>query len=166
MALAACAQPARVDNMQASSFLTPSQMQATPLHKNVVVKPVTGGQETNAMWVSKVSSADFQAALERSLQSAGLSAAPASNAPYALTVNLEELDQPIAGISMTVKAVVQYELKNTADGKLVYQRRIESPYTAAFSDSYMAVERLRLANEGAARENIRMLIEDLYKVKP
>jgi hypothetical protein len=37
-------------------------------------------------------------------------------------------------------------------------------YTAKFSDAFIALERLKLANEGAGRENITELIDRLYKL--
>lgn len=42
-----------------------------PLRNKLAIKDVTGGTETNPMWVSKVSSSDFEKALEASLKSAG-----------------------------------------------------------------------------------------------
>jgi hypothetical protein len=35
---------------------------------------------------------------------------------------------------------------------------VVTPYTANFGDALVAVERLRLANEGAMRENIKEII--------
>jgi hypothetical protein len=38
---------------------------------------------------------------------------------------------------------------------------INSEYTAKTSEAFAAVERLRLANEGAARENIRQAVTEM-----
>ena len=40
----------------------------------------------------------------------------------------------------------------------------KATYTAEFSDAFLAMERLKLANEGASRENITELIERLYQL--
>nr|WP_067294121.1 hypothetical protein [Marinobacterium profundum] len=40
---------------------------------------------------------------------------------------------------------------------------IDEPYTAAFGDTFVAVERLRLVNEGVIRMNITQLIEDCWR---
>jgi hypothetical protein len=37
-------------------------------------------------------------------------------------------------------------------------------YTAQFSDAFLALERLKLANEGAGRENITEIIDRLYQL--
>ena len=62
---------------------------------------------------------------------------------------------------MTVSSKVHYTLVDTRDNKTVYEKTIDTPYTAAFTDALMGVTRLRLANEGAIRKNIEALIRDL-----
>ncbi|HEX2981343.1 MAG TPA: hypothetical protein VHO48_13835, partial [Anaerolineaceae bacterium] len=47
----------------------------------------------------------------------------------------------------------------------VYKGTIAPAYTAKFLDSLVGSERLRLATEGAARENIASLIDDLFALK-
>ncbi|HEY7907177.1 MAG TPA: hypothetical protein VIC53_09710 [Wenzhouxiangella sp.] len=49
---------------------------------------------------------------------------------------------------------------------MVYERLIERAHTTKFSEAFMGVERLKLANEGAIRVNIESLISDLYKITP
>jgi len=78
---------------------------------------------------------------------------------------MQSLDQPFFGASLTVTATVKYTLIDRASGKAVYERVLATPYTAAFSDAFMAMERLKLANEGAMRANISRLIEDLIALK-
>ena len=46
-----------------------------------------------------------------------------------------------------------------------FNETLSTPYTAKFGDSIIAVERLKLATEGAARANITKLIEKLYELK-
>ena len=66
---------------------------------------------------------------------------------------------------MTVTASINYVLTERASGKTVYTKTITLPYTAKFSDAFAGYERLRLANEGAARENIKQLIDELIALK-
>ena len=47
----------------------------------------------------------------------------------------------------------------------ILKETIIASYTAGFSDSVVAVKRLRLANEGSARENIHELLKALSKLK-
>jgi hypothetical protein len=62
---------------------------------------------------------------------------------------------------MTVKMEVSYTLKDMQSGAAVWTKDIESEYTAKASAAFAGVERLRLANEGAARENIRQAVTEL-----
>jgi hypothetical protein len=68
------------------------------------------------------------------------------------------VDQPLLGFSMTVKMEVSYALVDTQSGKTLWSKSIESEYTAKASEAFAGVKRLRLANEGAARENIQQAI--------
>lgn len=163
LVLGGCASPAMTENMQVLGTL---EQRTTPsvLREQIVVKDVTGGQETNPMWTSEVSSSSFHRALESSLQNVGL-LAPIQSGQYQLVAHLEELDQPLMGLDLKVTANVRYTLVETASGKSVYERSISLPYTATVGDAFAAVKRLRLANEGAIRVNIEALINDLLALQ-
>lgn len=159
--LTGCAAPARIDQMTANS--TPQQRVAqTPLRVNVAVRDVTGGKETNPMWVSNVGNSEFEQALESSLRDAGLLANGKQSGKYTLVAHLERIDQPMAGLDMTVTVTVLYSVVERASGKEVLNRRIAMPYTATFGAAFAGAERLRIANEGAVRTNITKLIEELF----
>lgn len=162
--LSGCATPARVDQMTVSG--QPEQrIAATPLRGNVAVRDVTGGRETNPMWMSNVSSDEFSQAIEGSMRIVGLLAPNRQAARYMLTAHLVSLDQPFIGLDMTVTASVRYSVVESAAGKEIFQKTITAPYTAKFSDAFAGVERLKLANEGAIRTNITQLIDDLFRLK-
>ncbi|TVQ27201.1 MAG: hypothetical protein EA370_18075 [Wenzhouxiangella sp.] len=131
------------------------------LQTAITVEQVTGGRDTNPMWTSQVDSTSFRVALERSLDSAGLLASGRLNG-YWLSAELLRLDQPMIGASLTVTASVRYRLVDMDTGARIYERVIERPYTAQFSDAFIGTERLKLANEGAIRVNIELLIDDLF----
>ena len=63
------------------------------------------------------------------------------------------MDQPSFGLAFTVKMEAAWSLKK-ADGTVVMQESIKSEGTASMSDAFAGVERLRMANEAAARNNI------------
>ncbi|MCU0969039.1 MAG: hypothetical protein MUF03_09510 [Rubrivivax sp.] len=165
--LAGCATPARIERMQVDTAL-PARVAAesSALKGAVAVKEVTGGQETNPMWVSKVSSSDFERALEASLAGAGLLSNNRQGSPYTLTAHLMKLEQPLLGFDMTVTAVVEYTLVERATGKSAYAKTLTTPYTATLGAALLGMERLKLANEGAIRANIQRLIDDLTQFKP
>lgn len=162
--LAGCAQPAQVMNMVPT--LAPNVMrgQPSPLTNKVVVAEVVGGKTTNPMWTSEVGDAEFRAALEQSLKSAGLLAPAGSQGTYALRAQLNEVKQPMVGLSMEVTAAVNYQLKSPGNAEIL-NKTLTTPYTAAFGDSLLGVTRLRLANEGAIRANIEALLKELARVR-
>ncbi|QXQ04834.1 hypothetical protein KX816_11015 [Sphingosinicellaceae bacterium] len=130
----------------------------SPLHRSVFLKDVTGGG-TSKKWDQGLSGEAFGEALRQSL--AVHLMLGTGNAQYQLTAELVQLKQPMAGISMTVTARVHYTLTPSAGGAPVFDRLIETPYTAAFSDAFVGMKRLSLANEGAVRANIQALIDAL-----
>ena len=123
---------------------------------------VTGGEETNPLWVSKVGNSQFREALENSLGNGRLRAADPAAARYLISAKLDRLSQPLAGLDMSVSATVHYTVTERATKQTVYAQSITSTYTAKFGDSLLGVERLKLANEGAMRENIKEFIKRIY----
>lgn len=165
--LAACAAPARIGEMTATSLPSDVLAQATssPLHRAVAVGSVTGGKETNPMWVSQVGNVEFRQALAQSLNTAGLLSFK-EPAPYTVNATLKRLDQPVIGFDLTVTTHVEYVIERTDTRSPVFRTDVIVPYTASFGSSLLAVERLRLANEGAIRVNMeRFLSEAVRGVK-
>ena len=162
--LAGCATPARVDQMTAA----PTSMVAVPdaLRQNVAIKDVTGGQDTNPLWTSQVSSAEFERALEASLRAANILQPNRHAGRFTLSAQLSKLEQPIIGLNMTVTASVLYQLVERTTAKTIWEKVITTPYTASFGDALLGVERLKLANEGAVRANILELINQLALLRP
>ena len=143
LVLSGCAAPARIDQMAVSG--NPAQRIAqTPLRNNLAIKDVTGGNETNPMWKSNVSSSDFEKALESSLQATGLLAQRQSG-KYLLTAHMERLDQPFIGLDMTVTASVKYIVSERATGKEVF------------------LLQLTLVN---GEEKLEELVKELYGIGP
>ena len=149
--VAGCAQPARQTAMVAPVSSQTILADDSPLRQNVVVDKVTGGKKTDPLWTSQVSSEDFQEALKLSLKQHTILGEAGS--PMAVEANLLKLDQPLAGFDLTVTSTVRYVVRTTDDAT-PFDQTIVSPYTANFSSSALAYERLRLANEGAIRKSI------------
>ena len=106
----------------------------------------------NPLWISEVGNAEFREALLASLQNAGL--ASVDTGRFELTAILLDLGQPLMGFNLTVTSTVDYQLDDRLTGISVFEEVVTASYTAAFGDSLLAVERLRLANEGSIRANI------------
>ena len=158
--LAACSSGARDAAMTVP--VAPNQIisDTSPLKNAITVGDVTGGSETNPILASKVSNGSFKSALESSLTLSVLKGGP--DAPYKLNANLVSLDQPTMGFNMTVTSVVKYTLLAKDKPAPVMEETVVTPYTANFSDAFVGVERLRLANEGSMRENIREIISRIF----
>ena len=152
LGLAACAAPSRPDHMAVAFGEGEVPFDGSPLRGEVEIEEVGGGQETNPLWTSEVGNAEFREALLMSLQNAGLAAV--GDGRFELTAILIDLGQPLFGASLTVTSTVDYEIEDQLTGETVFEEVITTPYTAAFGDSLLAVERLRLANEGSIRANI------------
>ncbi|NCA02774.1 MAG: hypothetical protein EBS87_11555 [Sphingomonadaceae bacterium] len=163
-ALAGCATPARIEEMSIHSSRL--QSQHAPLRNAIAVTEVTGGRETNAMWTSQVSSEAFRRALEMSLRNTGLSDPLVSANKYHLTADILQVNQPLIGIDITVTANIRYSLIEASTRKEIFSKIISANYTAKFSDAFAGAERLRLANEGAAKANIQMLTDELLRLRP
>lgn len=156
--VSACAQPARtgamVVNVTDATVISPGN----PLKTAVALNSVAGGEETSPLWTSEVSDTDFRKALELTLKQHTILGD--QNAPLKLRATLLNLDQPIGGFSMTVNSSVRYEIKAAA-GETVFDETVSVSGTATFSDTGLGVERLRIANERAMKNNIQGFVRKL-----
>ena len=115
------------------------------------------------MLASQVGNAELREALIASLRSHGLLSDAPAGAKYLVAANLQRLDQPMFGFNMTVTSSVHYTVNRASDNSPFFVRTIEAPYTAAVGDAFYGVERLKLANEGAIRENISRFLQELSR---
>jgi len=65
---------------------------------------------------------------------------------------------------MTVTTKVTYEVIHRDSRERVFREQIIASHTATIGEQFYGVERLRLANEGSAEENITMFIERLLEL--
>jgi len=163
-ALGACASSA-----DSGAMTVTAQTSARPfppaLQHAMCVRNVTGGEETNPLWASKVDDNGFRTALSGTLDAAGLSAASSSSCTYPVDANLLGLSQPVLGIDMTVTSHVNYKVYD-ASGQPFLLATIDAPYTAKMSDSLIGVKRLKIANEGSIRVSIEQFLDKLRDTAP
>lgn len=133
---------------------------APSYRQSVTVAPVGGGRGVSPLWTAGIDTAQFQAALARTLQEAGL--AGGGSGRFRLDATLMKLERPFAGYGMTVEAVVAYRLTDTATGAVVYDAALATPATATMDDAIDNNTRLVIANERAVQANLRRLVEVLY----
>ncbi len=154
--LSACAGASRPELMSIAPDENNSIQISKKYHNAVSIEDVTGGKETNALLMSKVSSEAFQKALENSLAAYGLLN---ENGSYVLHAELLALEQPVMGFSFTVDSVVDYTLKK--NNSVVFKETIKASGKATMGDSPLGVERLRIANEYSIQNNIKAFLEKL-----
>jgi hypothetical protein len=77
--------------------------------------------------------------------------------PYVLDIRIVKVEAPSFSYKMTVDMNVVWELSRTDDGSQILHEKIQSTYTGgAFEGGLIGANRVRVAAEGAARENIRL----------
>ena len=115
-----------------------------------------GGSETGAMDSSNISNEDFKAAIEKSIVQSNLfkSIIQGKGGDYELTVTVSQLSKPIFGASFTVNMEAGWSLTKASDKSVAMRKLIKSSHTATMGEAFAAVTRLRLAVEGAGRNNI------------
>jgi hypothetical protein len=136
--------------------MTVSGFDSANKHPQTVSVSTGGGQDTSAMGKSQIADADFAKAISDSISNAKTfsQVIQGKGADYLLNVTIFNMDQPSFGLSFTVKMEAGWTLRKADTGAVVWQESIKSEHTATTSDAFAGVERLRLANEGAAKDNI------------
>lgn len=155
MGLAACASPARPEAMALAAGAVVPATASDVGYRAVRVAAVQGGGETNPMWMSNVSNAEFKAALETSLQATNYFNA---HGPLTVTASMIDLQRPLAGLDMSTTIQVRYSVTD-ASGRVVFDDTVSATGTARMGDAFIGTERLRMANEAAVRENIKAFID-------
>jgi ABC-type uncharacterized transport system auxiliary subunit len=134
-------------------------------HPQTTSVVVAGGSETSAVGKSQISNEALQQAIVQSIEKNKTfsSVVKGATGDYQLAVTVVSVEQPSFGFSFTVKIETAWSLKK-ADGTVVMQESIKSEGTAGATEAFVGVERLRLANEYAARANIAAGLEKIGKL--
>ncbi|EED26927.1 conserved hypothetical protein [Vibrio sp. 16] len=156
-----CALPAQVKNMKVDGAV--NHQYDENLTNSVTIDKVSGGKWTNPLLQSEIGSDDFSTALKSSLQSQQL-LAETENSVYALSADIVEVDQPLAGLDMTVTSSIQYRLIEKSSGKVLFNELITAAFTASTDDAFDGMQRLKIANEGSAKANIAQFLSQLSRL--
>jgi ABC-type uncharacterized transport system auxiliary subunit len=155
--LGGCASPADRAAMEAG----PVVRAQVPKGDSVQIT-VSGGQETGALDPSSIADADLKAAVEASILKAGLFGSVSRiPADYTLYVRIIELQRPLMGGNFTVKLELAWQLIRISDQKIMFRTSIRSSHRTTMSESFAAVTRLKMAVEGAVKENIETFLKEL-----
>ncbi|MCO4780424.1 MAG: hypothetical protein KC471_08550 [Flavobacteriaceae bacterium] len=154
-----CASGAKKENM---AFHGDQKEYSAELQKNLRLGEVSGGEKTNPAWTSEIDNEAFSGAVKESLKSQGLYS---DNGEYRLEVNMIKVYQPLFGLDLKVTTHVRYILTNVNSGAVVFDDTVIAAHTAGVGDAFIAIKRLRLANEGSARKNIEGLLKKLLELR-
>jgi hypothetical protein len=150
--LTACATP------QAMTVVNDSTVTANPKYRNAVgVRSVTGGRLMNVLTVMGVTDEQFKTALESSLATNGY-LAQSGTPKFYIDVEITSLDQPVIGLDLDVTASVNYKVSGVGP-EVSYP--IRTTARATFSDSPVAADRMRIANERVMQQNIKQFLQSL-----
>lgn len=164
-----CASGATPGGMMLEGAVEPYEVEAAAVADIPTISlRATGGQETNPLHTSQISNDAFREALSHEvLRSGAYRPVYDEVADYHLHVDLAEIERPYWGfMDMEVKIVADWRLYETESGRLVWERRVDSAFTATEKDTDWGIRRLRLANEGSARGNIAEGVGALPRLPP
>jgi len=158
--LAACAS---APNREAMTVGTP----ATKGHPYSVSVQTQGGKDTSAMTGSNVSNEDLKAAIESSIIQSKLfkSVVQGKNGDYELTVTVTQITRPLIGVSFTVNMEAGWALTKVSDRTVAMRKVINSSHTATMGDAVVGATRMRMAIEGATRNNIAQGLQAIAELK-
>jgi hypothetical protein len=160
--LGACASGAKPEMMTLMSATASAKPAAAtqPGYRAMGVQQVQGGNETNPMWASDVSNADFQKALEASLKAFDYLVMDGAMAKYRVTASIVDVQKPLMGLDFSVTMKVRYSVM-TDQGATAFDDTIAATGTATMGEAFAGVERLRIAIEKAAKANIEAFLTRL-----
>jgi hypothetical protein len=132
-------------------------MQVAKHHPQTVAVVASGGTETSAAGKPQVSDSELQQAVAAAItQTKTFSrVVDGKNGDYILTVNVFNVTQPSFGLAFTVTVEMGWTLARADTGAKVWQESIKSAHTVGATESFVGATRLKLATEGAIRNNVQ-----------
>lgn len=126
-----------------------------------------GGAATSAVSGTNISDVDLKIAIENAIAQNKVfkSIVQTTDADYELNVSIVSLSKPFVGLTFDVDMEAAWSLTKQADHSVVLRKSVKSRGTATVGDAFVAVTRLRLAVENAARDNISQGLKALAELK-
>lgn len=117
-------------------------------------------------WTSFILAADYAEGLKQALRESGVfrEVVSAADADYGLNVSFVS-ENETGTLDKTVELTTKWILTRCSDGEDLLRETISTTYTAKLGEAFDGGKRLRLANEGAGRENIKEGIRRLSSLR-
>lgn len=153
--LGGCASPPTHEGMVPTGIAVSRKLQET------VRLNVSGGAVTADG--PGISNAALEAALNQAISESRLfsQVVKGNGGDFVLTATVFSVNQPMFGMAMTVKVEVGWTLKRSSDDKTIWQEAIRSEHTSTPGEAFAGVTRVRLATEGAVKNNIAEAVSKL-----
>lgn len=148
--LAGCATPVSHET------LVPVKLDVVKHHPQSVAVIASGGSETSATGKPQVSDSELQMAVSEAIKQTQTFSrvVDGKNGDYILTVTVFNVTQPSFGLSFTVNVEMGWTLARADNGAKVWQESIKSAHTVSATEAFVGATRLKLATEGAIRNNV------------
>jgi hypothetical protein len=158
---ASCAYPAEAKAM------VPTEFAVTNRHAASACVQVNGGKETDPMWRSNISGPAYAEALAMAITQSGVFAAVVGSAAAdcRLVVDLIKVVDD-GSFELEVTVVAQWRLFDLATGGKLSDQAVVTTFLATLGDAFVGATRKRIANEGAARMNIKEGLRQLSELAP
>ena len=160
IALSACSSPAN------KAAMTPQGVVVAKHHPYTVKVQTSGGSETGAMDSSNISDVDLKEAIEAAIIESKVfkDVIQGTNGDYDLSVRMTSLSKPVFGATFTVEMETAWSVTKVSDKSVVMRQSVKSTGVATMGEAFVAVTRLRMAVENAAKENIRNGLKEIAEL--
>lgn len=147
--------------------ISPETLVVVGKHQRTINIVASGGREFDEVSRPWVSNEEFSRAVEETILKFGVFSGVlrGTGADYLLETGIFSIDQPYGGLDMTVKMEVAWILRRMNSGEVVWRKAIKSEVTKTVGDAFVGGTRIKMATEGAIRENISVGVSELSKVK-
>ena len=146
----------------------PNSTNTAAKHPEHLALKVTGGSDGSTASASQISNPFFVTTLSKTIHDAALFAhiVPSGQpgAEYQLEVAIAPLQPPTIGAEMVAIAEANWTLTRVSNGAIIWQKNISTPHTTNAKEAFTGIERVQLAIEGAAQDNIKEGITQLSAI--
>jgi hypothetical protein len=170
MLLVGCATPSPPDSMSIRAGAAQTAGSGSRNDHSFRIGQVTGGENSGAIGLSRVTDDGLRGALGSSLERLGYLADDPKAAAYVVNADLVDLDRPAAafdpallvvpiGMSVTVK--IRYVVTRASGGTPVFDETVATTGTGGAVQALTPYGRIRKGNEAAVRLNIAAFLQRL-----
>ena len=160
LAFASCASTAESQAMTVTGF-APQQAKTFPT--GIIVTQVTGGPEEPTWYTSEITIPEFKEALTQSLKAQDW-LQTTQTSPHSLTASIESQETDMVGLDAQSWVTVRYVLTPNSSSTPLYDHTIKTGYLVPHGVAFTGVEKMRLALQGAAKDNITQLLQGLSEL--